>query len=240
MSNGVIVYEGPSQLDGEPIVVIATGLKAVSTNRKTGAMVQTYILRSDMPPIGAIKDGADKSICGDCVHRGDGTGKGRSCYVTIMYGPRAVYSSYKNGSYQKVTLQEAAKLMEDKLVRFGSYGDPAAAPLEVWMALALKAKAVTAYTHQWRTAHPGFAQYCMASVDSRDEMYEAHAKGYRTFRVAPQGEGPIDGAEIVCPASEEAGKKTTCEKCRACGGLGSKARVSIQIAAHGTGRKYVQ
>jgi len=34
--NGVVLYEGPSMLDGEPIVVIAT-LK--SSNIKTGNMV---------------------------------------------------------------------------------------------------------------------------------------------------------------------------------------------------------
>jgi hypothetical protein len=35
---GVILYDGPSMLDGEPIVVIAT---LETSNRKTGQMVQT-------------------------------------------------------------------------------------------------------------------------------------------------------------------------------------------------------
>ena len=47
--NGVVLYEGPSVLDGAPIAVIAT-LK--SANVKTGDMIQTWIIRSDMhPPI---------------------------------------------------------------------------------------------------------------------------------------------------------------------------------------------
>ena len=45
MSNGIIFYEGPSVLDGAPIVGIAL---AKSTNRKTGDLVQTYIIRSEI------------------------------------------------------------------------------------------------------------------------------------------------------------------------------------------------
>ena len=92
-TNGVVLYEGPSQIDGAPIVMIAVGLLQGSTNTKTGAMVQTYILRQDMPPIEAVKTGADESICGGCTHRGDGTGKKRSCYVTLIHGPRTSATS---------------------------------------------------------------------------------------------------------------------------------------------------
>ena len=48
--NGRILYEGPSMLDGAPIVVIATGFAERSGNDKTGAMIQTWILRADIPP----------------------------------------------------------------------------------------------------------------------------------------------------------------------------------------------
>ena len=46
--NGAIIYRGPSLLDGKPIVVIAVGLNSSSKNRKTGNMLQTYILRDDI------------------------------------------------------------------------------------------------------------------------------------------------------------------------------------------------
>ena len=39
---GVVVYEGASLLDGKPTVVIAT---RDTGNRKTGGMVQTFIMR---------------------------------------------------------------------------------------------------------------------------------------------------------------------------------------------------
>jgi len=122
-TNGVILYEGPSALDGEPIVVIATGIRKASTNSKTGAMVQTYILRSDVNPIEAVKTGQDVSICGDCQHRGDGTGKDRSCYVTLIHGPRSVFSGYQRGIYPKANAIEAATLFSGKMVRLGTYVD---------------------------------------------------------------------------------------------------------------------
>jgi hypothetical protein len=57
-------------IDGEPIVVIATGFKRSSANPKTGDMLQTWILRRDVAPFAAIHNGADASICGDCPLRG--------------------------------------------------------------------------------------------------------------------------------------------------------------------------
>ena len=76
--NGAILYRGPSLLDGADIVVIAIGTNSGSENRKTGRMLQTYILRADALPAAVVRTGNDSSICGDCTHRGDGTGKGRT------------------------------------------------------------------------------------------------------------------------------------------------------------------
>ena len=238
-ANGVILYEGPSMLDGQPVVVIATGIRTGSTNAKTGAMIQTYILRSDIPPIDAVKTGEDVSICGGCVHRGDGTGKGRSCYVTLMHGPRGVWAAYKRGSYPKLLVARAGTFA-GRMVRLGTYGDPAAVPASLWREVLMHASGWTGYTHQWRSIdaalwHP----LVMASADSEQDMADAHALGYRTFRVTPVGVGPIKGLEIVCPASHEAGQKVECIDCKACMGTSAKARVSIQIMAHGTGKRHV-
>lgn len=63
---GFVIYEGPSVLDGAPIVAIAV---TASDNRKTGNMVQTYILRRDVHPSEALRTGDDASIRGDCKHR---------------------------------------------------------------------------------------------------------------------------------------------------------------------------
>lgn len=56
---GIVLYEGPSAIDGQPIVVVAT-LK--TSNPKTGDMVQTWILRADLSPTVAINEGADRSV----------------------------------------------------------------------------------------------------------------------------------------------------------------------------------
>lgn len=237
---GVILYEGPSKLDGAPIVVIATGLNIGSKNRKTGEMVQTYILRSDLAPYEAVKTGADVSICGDCPHRGDGTGNGRSCYVNLGHGPRAVYTAYKRGAYPKVDAFEARKLFAGKMVRLGSYGDPTAAPFALWRLALTDAIGWTGYTHQWRKVDPRWRELCMASADSLADLEEAHAKGWRTFRVTPDAFENIKGLEIICPASAERNHATTCSECRACMGTSGKAKVSVQIAAHGQGKRNVE
>ena len=42
--NGLVLYHGPSRINRREIVVIATGLRRKSRNRKTGKMVQIWIL----------------------------------------------------------------------------------------------------------------------------------------------------------------------------------------------------
>lgn len=69
--NGYVIYRGPSMIDGSPIICIASGFIEESSNEKTGPMIQTWILREDVDPQTAVWTGEDKSICGDCVHRGE-------------------------------------------------------------------------------------------------------------------------------------------------------------------------
>lgn len=230
--NGVILYRGPSLIDGAPIVAIAVGLTNRSSNRKTGAMLQTYILRSDVMPTRAIKQGKDVSICGDCPHRGDGTGKGRTCYVNVGQGPLGVYRAFKRGRYSKVQGEDSiASLGAGRIVRLGTYGDPAAVPYAIWGALTASAIGHTGYTHQWRQA-PELRSLCMASADTVDDAREAQALGWRTFRVDLTHVIGKQMNESVCPASAEAGKKLTCAQCLACGGADGR-KGSIVINAHG-------
>ena len=92
----------------------------------------------------------------------------------------------------------------------------------------------TGYTHQWRK-HTAYKQWLMASVDSEAEAREAQADGWRTFRITPTSQKFKN--EIVCPSSEEAGRKTTCDQCLLCNGSASKSTRNITIAAHGVGKK---
>jgi hypothetical protein len=158
--NGFIIYEGPSLHDGEPIVVIATGFFTPSSNVKTGDMIQTWILRSDMSPQEAVWRRRDESICGSCTHRGKlitfkkrwmtkkGTlsktkktvrkSVGRSCYVVVGQAPAKIYEAYKRGNYPRVTrLEDIEDLFRESYFapRIGSYGDPAMVPIEIWDAV---------------------------------------------------------------------------------------------------------
>jgi hypothetical protein len=230
--NGYVIYRGPSLIDGAPVVVIVTGLREASSNNKTGAMLQTYVLRADRAPLAALKDGSDHSICGDCVHRVvDGAG---SCYVNVAQGPEAVYGAYVRGAYPDASPEEAAELCAGLLIRLGSYGDPAAVPAGVWETLICRAAGWTGYTHQWRRARVQvYRRFLMASADSEAQQRRAVAAGWRTFRVKQKDDPRLPG-EIVCPASEEAGRKRTCETCGACDGAkDSPRRVSVVIDVHG-------
>ena len=228
--NGVILHESSD------VVVIATGLKAKSANAKTGGMVQVYILVRDMSPLDAVKAGADVAICGNCPHRGaivDGKLIGRRCYVNLGQGPRSVWQAYTNGRYGRVDISEYSKLFSGRAIRLGAYGDPAFIPRAIVAELTRVASFHTGYTHQWKT-NAWLKAYVMASCDSQSDAIEAQADGWRTFRVARKGDTAKLEREISCPASAEAGKRTTCNKCALCNGKASytDARASIVIQDH--------
>src|SRR5579859_3633412 len=219
---GFVFYRGPSMLDGKPIVAILTGLANNSSNAKTGALLQTWILREDVNPIDAVRSGDDVSICGDCKHRGH-NGQKRSCYVRLDTAPNNVWKSYQRGIYPELQIGECRELIrQGAKIRGGSYGDPAAVPFWAWYALLDGFESGTAYTHQWRH-FPELATFCMASVDTSEERAAARLLGFRTFRVRKAHES-VEDYEIICPASEEAGHKTNCLACRACGGHRAKAK----------------
>jgi hypothetical protein len=222
---GFIVYQGPSPVDGAPIVVIATNLAKASGNDKTGALVQTWILRADMDPVAASKASADASICGDCPHRHS---KGGACYVTIFRAPRAVFDAYKRGRYLAATDQDLTDIGLGFAVRAGSYGDPAMVPGWVWALMT----PVTAYSHQWRREDAAdLAAVAMASVDSSDERAEAKSLGFRTFRII-RDESEIEQGEILCPATTHG---IQCADCGLC--LGGAAGADIGIVVHGPFKK---
>ena len=222
-----IIYNGPSLLDGKPIVVIAT---YSNRNKKTGHVVQTYILRSDINPLEASKTGQDFSICGDCAMRGEVTtdpqrkqAKGRRCYVNLGQGVLIVWKAFQRGVYQE---GDAATMGRGRFVRVGTYGDPGAVPSHVWDNLLSEADTWTAYSHQsgWR---PDIA---MQSADNMQEAIDHWKAGRRTFRVIADL-GDLDKSnEALCPASKEAGRRAQCTACKLC--RGSSLAKSIAIVEH--------
>lgn len=230
---GSLIYKGPSRIDGQPIVVVATW---ASRNIKTGDMLQTYILREDIDPLTANKLGEDYSICGSCTLRGTPTldttkkqAEHRACYVTLVHGPLIVWKQLQRGRYPDHTKKhERAAVGKDKMVRIGTYGDGAAAPDAVWEDLLAQAKGHTAYTH-----NGGNPQRFMVSADSLADARIAWASGYRTFRIVTDVSHLVRGQEIVCPSD----KGVQCVDCGLCSGSATKAK-SIAIKVHGFGAKY--
>lgn len=238
MTQTYIAYEGPSLLDGKPIVLL---VQMGSRNTKTDNMVQTFILRSDIDPISASRTGEDYSICGDCVMRGiphdgnSGWAKKRGCYVNLLHGPNGKYQTYKKGGYTKIDdLVFMAGLLKNQDVRVGSYGDPSAIPNHVWETILSEVNMWTGYTHSKNNPYP---EKYMSSVETKSQMLSEMAKGNRTFRVIMAIDEVVKGKEILCPASKEAGYRTTCKACKLCNGNQSKAK-SIAIVAHGNGKKH--
>lgn len=234
---GYIAYQGPSMIDGRPIVVIVNKIDAASQNDKTGALVQSFIIRSDVAPVDALKTGDDVSICGQCPHRpllAKQTGAA-PCYVNVGRSVASVYKAYKRGRYEHATPAQLRAILKGKHVRLGTYGDPAAAPVHVWREIVADAAGHAGYSHQWQSLdfdHAAWAPLVMASADTIDEAAQANLYGMRVFRVSI-GLDRQPG-EVSCPASAEGGRKAKCADCLLCGGT-SKAARDIVIADHAVG-----
>ena len=124
----------------------------------------------------------------------------------------------------------------NRKVRFGAYGDPAAAPKDTFKGIRKVSKRHYGYTHQWKNPDMvHLRDWCMASADSPPDYLRARSKGWRTFRVRTEDE-PLQPNERMCPASEESPVYETmdCGKCGGCDGLtrGAK-RPGYAIIVHG-------
>lgn len=222
--NGYVIHEDTHR------VIIATGFAHASDNRKTGDMIQVWILVRQCDPVQAIKEGLDRLICGSCVHRGDGSGGSRSCYVNAGQAPLGIWRAWRAGRYPALQFMD---IFAGRRVRLGAYGDPTHMPLSLALAIAGVASGWTGYTHQWRKPSlQGWKQILMASVDTTAELLIARSMGWSTFRVTPDHDH--HSMETLC-ASERNG--TPCSICLGCPGARGGQR-SVFIPAHGTGKRH--
>lgn len=226
--NAVELWRGKSRIDGADIVVLATGLVDKSDNKKTGDMVQIFILRADVDPVTAHEKDLDVSICGHCPFRRNSEGK-RSCYVNIGQAPLSAWRSWKRGNVR--TFAEYPKALEkltSKPVRVGAYGDPAAFPADVVKDILARAPKHTGYTHQWREA---FAQdwrgLLQASVETPLDAAKAMNEGWNYYRVLLENEQPTM-LEHACLSN----KGKTCAECGLCNGR----YANMFIVVHGAGK----
>lgn len=242
MAKKFVLYKGPSMIDrGRNIAAILR----TAGNSKTGKKeawglwivpldIGVSLFNKDIP-----KE-AHRSVCGACPLGGEytvGYGK-RLCYVNAQ-GVNALSRSYFKGNNNGFWFEAKNELKRNppNIVRVGSWGDGSALPTRILKKLFkfLKKNGVghTAYTHQWRTDdRKVIKENFMASVHNQDEREQANRLGFRTF-----GVGIFEGATL-CPASEEAGKRSTCARCKLCdGGTVNDSRRDIYIPPHGVGKK---
>lgn len=234
------IYQGPSMIDGDPIrgVVTTTSVNSKLTARLHAEVLQLWILPDLVHPTLAIQSGEDRSVCGSCPLRAyrDGEKVKRLCYVS----PQPITSVWRHSHGQAViSPREAVRGSRADLLRLGAYGDPAALPFDLVDELCREALAAgvrrrAGYTHQAGHCDARWRRLVMASAEGAQRALELQLLGWRTFTVVPTDEGPGPDA-ITCPASDERGHKTTCEKCGLCDGArpGGDNRKNISIGVHG-------
>ena len=229
---GYVLWRGLSPINRQPIVAVLT---ITSANRKTGNMMQVWILNESSDPVQSIATGEDVSICGNCPHRKqpDGT---RTCYVNPGQAPLSVYKTWQSGGYHHINTLSPdgkAKLFKGRGIRWGAYGDPACIPADIVAECSALASYHTAYTHQW--GQPWAAAHrrlLMASCDSVTDHDKAKAMGWATFTVASVNARVTHAKQ--CPATVEH-SQAQCATCKLCNG----AKSDIYVHAHGPSRKAV-
>lgn len=217
------IWRGPSELDGATEIVLL--VSGASTNRKTGDQLQTWILRTDIPPHHAVKQGLDAAVCGDCLHRAG------SCYVLPFTSPNQVWKSWiadPKPVPTNYTLQA--------LVRLGAYGEIPAVPFEVIAEFLKPTKSSTGFTHAWRYCDQRYQDLLMASVETNRDAREAQAMGWRTYRTTDT-DWHLTKGEILCPGSDQADHKLTCAQCGYCDGNARKLRGNVVAPVHGANWK---
>lgn len=215
--NARVLWQGASQLDGHPIMLLATGFN-YSINAKTGNMIQTYIVRQDVNPSVAQNNGQDQSICGNCPLRPtSGTRELGVCYVTTAQGGiDSSWRSWSAGRVKDISPSEWATLFSYRFVRIGSYGDPVAVPVEVWDRIIEHSQGHTGYTHQWRRKVAQDYKFLQASCSTLEEVAQAKVKGWNVYVNLPTDtHHPVGFSGIQCPAQTDG---VQCIDCRLCDG----------------------
>ena len=220
---GLVLYQGKSLLKGGgDIVAIAT---LQSKNRKTGPMVQVWILRADMDPLETARADNRKPICGSCP-------LADACYVIECLAPLQVWRAWEAGIYPAYSYRHHSSLLRGRSVRWGAGGDPAALPVQLIRKITALCGSHAGYSHQLldgsvsRSRADKLANYLMASVESPSTIKQAEGRGYRWFAAIPEGVAPPRNA-IECLAASR-GKQ--CINCRLCNGGSGR---NVFITGHG-------
>ena len=176
---------------------------------------------------------ADEAVCFDCPFS-----QNRGCY-TAKYQQYAGFLSSLRSIGLKNTWDsipefnsnihsELLRMSQGNYCRFGTYGEPSLIPLFLVSDICKSAKSWTGYTHQYMRK-PEYAPFLMASLHSEKQMPYAEKLGFRAFIATKKA---LSKPFVNCPASAEAGYKSTCSDCGLCSGIQGKGKKSIWILQH--------
>lgn len=222
--NGFVLWEGTAH--GEPATAIAT---LISQNRKTGPMVQVWILARDVHPVELVQSGRDsETICRGCPFAA-----GNGCYVNVGQAPASIWRAYHRGKYPRLPLDEMREAVRGRPIRWGAYGNPSVIPLRTVKALCEVSAGWTGYFHDWHSMPEKRAReygtYFMASTETPESLHKARELRLRTFHVSP--DRPAGSLECLAVS-----RGIQCADCKLCAGT-SKPAKSIWIAPHGSGAR---
>src|SRR5690606_29308145 len=116
----------------------------------------------------------------------------------------------------------------------------AAVPVYIWESLIAKAKGHTGYSHHAKMTAPlneFRSDLYMYSADTEQEAQALWKQGIRTFRLVKSMKDIHPEQEILCPAHELAGRRTTCVNCGLFGGSKVDAK-NIANIVHGLGARH--
>lgn len=213
-----------------------------TTNRKICSnskenIVQTYVFSLQQYEYvrnggGSLKEFFDlaNSNCIDCPMRTYG-----KCYTHkftqargFLSMLRSIAKEYKDiPSFSKEIHDKVVNMCVNRYVRFGTYGEPVLHGIDLTSDITNVAKSWTGYTHQW-VKNELFKGVFMASVHTPKMEEKARSFGWRSFISI----GNHVDNYVNCPASEEGGRKASCDKCGLCSGANGKGSKSIYILEH--------
>ena len=149
-------------------------------------------------------------------------------FVSMIKSIIKEYDSFENiPTYNDDLHSQIVDICRDTYVRFGTYGEPSLHPLKLIENIVEVASNWTGYTHQWHR-NKELSKYFMASTHTAKQEQKARSFGYRSFVVTNDKLKQY----VNCPASKEAGYKSSCSKCGLCSGTNGKTNKSIYILNH--------
>ena len=235
--NTYVLYEDKDR------VCLVTGFDKPTEQKKTGDMLQSFILPRNIHPYEALATKQDKIVCGTCPLK-----SGNGCNVAYML-PRnlsVLWKKYKRGEIPQLV---DGSLIAGRKFRFGVYGDPVYLPLELVRTIVELSSGWTGYTHQWKNKkYRAYRDYFQASTSPSDNWL-AKELGWSTFQISAE---QVAGS-VACPASDESKarraalglKLIDCATCLLCSGrlrkapsgeLKPKLAKDVYINVHGSAK----